>query len=654
MEERIKQTINIIDATSTIKIISKPLLCSKYKTAVTIKIDPEDFDWNYRSLSVFVNEITGFKLDDKNGCRLQINAKNETYYFFRFVSKKNEKEYILVDIKEGIHVRASKILLDSWISEPYKPNWKKKFILYSLTSGSKALLRDSTLLYYPISDFSLLFQSFASSFTHMKIEPNNFDTMQIYDFIESFKSTNFYEQINFNRFKKINEGYLFLNLVENNNTKKKLDKMLVEDKEYFILGGTFITPLASSLVCEPRVSGIMLDTTWKLLQNYVCSIPTLIIQNVGVPIGFTFSLIEDSLIYLDFFRIFQNAYGFAINDIIHIVESDQGPALKAAIDALNCKQLCCLHHLKVNLKKKAFSEQVGNLISATCKQDFKELKKLYSTNWNEIKDTKKLNELQAVLRKVGLCFEKGKVKIGDKKRWEEVSMLQRPKFKMPSCTNQLESTHGHMNSQIPRRNSLWPSLHRIIQDILQKNKNFVSYFKQNYMNYKRKIKRICSNTPKNIMKQMIKYYKTDIAHLTCQCGEAVLLSSMLSIQLPCSHLIFLGASFPEIEVQDLDMNNSTKGELIIEHNYVKSEKVELNNDYFANIRKYAYKIIKRYTHCQAKEKIAAYVDEKLIFDEDPTKFVLGYPIKVFDVIDQGILLFKKEKQVTNDTDVEKV
>ena len=90
--------------------------------------------------------------------------------------------------------------------------------------------------------------------------------MQIYDFIESFKSTNFYEQINFNRFKNINEGYLFLNLVENNNTKKKLDKMLVEDKEYFILGWTFITPLANSLVCKPRVSGIMLDTTWTLLQ----------------------------------------------------------------------------------------------------------------------------------------------------------------------------------------------------------------------------------------------------------------------------------------------------------------------------------------------------------------------------------------------------
>ena len=41
--------------------------------------------------------------------------------------------------------------------------------------------------------------------------------------------------------------------------------MLVDDKDYYILGEKIITPLASNLVYEPRVSGIMLDTTWKLL-----------------------------------------------------------------------------------------------------------------------------------------------------------------------------------------------------------------------------------------------------------------------------------------------------------------------------------------------------------------------------------------------------
>lgn len=228
----------------------------------------------------------------------------------------------------------------------------------------------------------------------MKVEPNNYDTMQIYDYVESFRATNFYEQINFQRFKNINEGYMYLNLSENNNTKRKLDKMTVNDKEYFILGGIYITPVASSLVCESRVSGMMLDTTWKLLQNYVCSIPALIIHNVGVPIGFTFSLIEDAAIYTDFFRIFENSYGFSINDVIQIVESDQGPALKSAIKELDLKQILCLHHLKVSLKKTAFSEQVGNLITTPSQLDYEELKKLYSKRWKEIQDPKKINRIK--------------------------------------------------------------------------------------------------------------------------------------------------------------------------------------------------------------------------------------------------------------------
>lgn len=159
------------------------MICSKYKTTSTIKIDTEYFDWNYRSLSVFLNEITGFRLDEKNGYHMQINVNKEIYYFFWFVWKKNQQEYILANIEKDIKVRASKILLDSWCSETYKPNFTRWQVDQKLFCEIRH--------YYTTSDFSLLFQSFASSFIHMKVEPNNFDKMQIYDFFESFKSTNF-------------------------------------------------------------------------------------------------------------------------------------------------------------------------------------------------------------------------------------------------------------------------------------------------------------------------------------------------------------------------------------------------------------------------------------------------------------------------------
>lgn len=116
--------------------------------------------------------------------------------------------------------------------------------------------------FYEIRNYSITqFLTLAYCFNHSLFLL--FIWMQIYDFVEiNFKSTNFLWT---------NEGYLFLNLVENNNIKKKLDKMLVNDKEYYILSKTFSTPLTSSLFCEPRVSGIKLDTSWTLLENHVCS-----------------------------------------------------------------------------------------------------------------------------------------------------------------------------------------------------------------------------------------------------------------------------------------------------------------------------------------------------------------------------------------------
>lgn len=51
------------------------------------------------------------------------------------------------------------------------------------------------------------------------------------------------------------------------------------------------------------VNGLNLDTTWTVLSKYVTSIPTIIIQKVGILIGMSFSLTEDNLIYNEFFFI---------------------------------------------------------------------------------------------------------------------------------------------------------------------------------------------------------------------------------------------------------------------------------------------------------------------------------------------------------------
>lgn len=143
----------------------------------------------------------------------------------------------------------------------------KKSLKLELTDSSLVLLKDTPLIYYPQKDFSTLFNSFCSSFVNMKIEGKNIETLQIYDYIETFKSERFYMQFTFERLCKTNEGYLLLNLTDFNDTNKILDKLNVEGKDYFITGGTYITPWASSLLRRGAASGIILDTTWNLLQH---------------------------------------------------------------------------------------------------------------------------------------------------------------------------------------------------------------------------------------------------------------------------------------------------------------------------------------------------------------------------------------------------
>lgn len=92
-----------------------------------------------------------------------------------------------------------------------------------------------------------------------------------------------------------------------------------------------------------------------------------------------------------------------------------------------------------------------------------------------------------------------------------------------------------------------------------------------------------------------------------KCGESDLISSMLEIDLPCSHLFYLGMQFPKIEPPQINLENITKGELFIEFNFVQSQSVLISNDYYNSIRKYVTKIIKRFTHYKLKDEIVEYV-----------------------------------------------
>lgn len=135
------------------------------------------------------------------------------------------------------------------------------------------------------------------------------------------------------------------------------------------------------------------------------------------------------------------------------------------------QHLICLKHLLTSLGKSPFSYQIGNLVTATNKKDFDSLLEIYLEKWNSIEDQKEQQKMKRLLKKVGLSIENGSILINEE-RWTEVSMMRRSKFRMLSCTNQLESTYGHLNSGIPRRNSFWTSIKHLIEAIKKRKEGF--------------------------------------------------------------------------------------------------------------------------------------------------------------------------------------
>ena len=280
-------------------------------------------------------------------------------------------------------------------------------------------------------------------------------------------------------------------------------------------------------------------------------------------------------------------------------ETDQGVALKSSVQQQGFDHLRCLRHLLVSLGTSKFSSQVGNLVSACCQKDYNELKRIYEVSWVDL-TAKDKQKLKKKLGKVGLAYIDGNLMISDENLWAECSMLKRANTKMPSCTNQLESVHVSMNTLTPRRNSFWSSMKRLIDETNNRTRRFDSNFRQNYARHKRKIKRIISNTPRPQFESAIQYYQTNAEDEICFCGESVLMSSMLDVQIPCSHLHHLGMPFPEITPPIIDLTKSIDGYLLDEVIIVDSIPIEYNNDYYSKVREYVFKEIRRYSHCKKK------------------------------------------------------
>jgi hypothetical protein len=210
-----------------------------------------------------------------------------------------------------------------------------------------------------------------------------------------------------------------------------------------------------------------------------------------------------------------------------------------------------LRHFLLSLKLKEFSLPVGNLVKARSEQEFTILKQLYEVEFSEIGDARRADLLRRTLKKAGLCFTGAEIVIEDEQRFDAVSMWRRIGTRMPSTTNSLEATHGHLNEEISRRNPFWASLAILHGAIMDKTLNVHEALVHDFQASLKRSRRRGRELDGRRMREECALFESSAS--SCRCSETAHLSACYRVDLPCSHRHAQGACKPSIRNPEICM-----------------------------------------------------------------------------------------------------
>ena len=609
--------------------------------------------WNFTLLACFVNELNGFTAPKKRAFEYDAKKGKRHFQFRHFQNPWKVNIYIEDTI---IHVTFSiSCIIAQWerktILCPSTMGYGCKTVLYQRMQqhtyyeimiqnprdGTKALYLHTPIIFNSFDDFSDIFYYFVKKMQQTGI-PNIEDTSSLQDYADNWIVTRKSTINSLESLKSHINGFLLLN-IQKITSKKRLAKITYkpeggEEGNYYIISGVYISPWAKSLFHDNPglIQGFLLDTTWKVMSLYVTSIIMGSAFNAGIPLGFAFGNGEDKSLYNLLLSVLQEKIDLQLRT--KIIESDQGSALKAVAKDFSMIHLQCLRHLLVSLKFNEVTYLLGNLIKCTTEFEYEKAKNFLEKTFSTITNKKTIALLNATLKKVGLKRNGNIITIEDEERWDSVAMIHRLKYRMPSTTNALESTHGHMNQKTPRNNNFFMSIYRIVQMVMKKSQSIASCVKINYNRAKNATVNYPSTIPLSRLNQEIDYYQS--TRDRCFCGENKLLSSILGIDIPCSHRHHLGAVFPDCPtitpvISQQWLSLELKFEILNE----ERNPVQDNPDYYD--KKYCIDQIRRFSHFKNKDKIKAFVESK--YHHDGSSFIGKKPISVIQLITEGIFYF---------------
>ena len=623
---------------------------------------PENFtSWNFTQIQLFLNGLNEFKQADRS--RTYGTGEN-MYFMLKFEHIKNSQYFVRFSynvmncvievtasttwIEEKLTTR--KLRCDTILGTQGRKNMKlheKDFYVYTynvnLSSDSScAIAKKLNPFFYSKSEFSPVYNSFVSFFCRCKHIPrieDSIDRSFLYDYYDTWLSSKYCEEeTTYEKFITNNQGFFKFIISERNISDKDMISLQHNGKTYSILGGIYISPFSKSICDEQNkgiVDGLLMDATWKTINCYVTSILMMSVCNVGIPIGFSFGPGETKELYSMFYDAFE--------DVIHIdlkkyvIESDGGSALTAITVEKGQFQLMCHHHYLRGLKTTEFSQQIGAITSCKCKIDLEILLKKYSEEFATYEnDEEKFALIQKTLATCGMHFNcaSKKIEIFNEDQWKAVSLIKRADYKMPTTTNALESSHGHLNARIPRRNDFYSSLSRLITFIIDKTHNFNKAYSTNFHRAKRKITDASSPffNPQ-LEKESLQYEST---RETCKCGETTILNNMMRTNLPCSHMLHKGAKFPEEPEIELFLENCFH-DFVIKYEEKQRESSNKINDLNASIKNKAAATIRKFTKCKNLKIITPTVKQFNIDEE--TMFVSKMPLSFYSEVSNGIHKF---------------
>jgi len=514
-------------------------------------------EWTFTLLSIFLNEMGEFEKPSRRGFSLSHDC-TRTNGRFSFFHQSIKKFYFYVNIDSAISVKAStEWLKGKWESRQIvKSSYARKYgkqrtkqvtqIFYFFaisfdapSAGTKSLFNHTPLMYCSLYDFSSVFHFFVKRIFNIGI-PFETDTYSIHEYLDIFIDHSKKKVSSIETLKETINGYLSLD-IQSCSSKRKLQPIDYNGETYYIIGGVFVSPFAKSILNSGAINGLLLDTTWKVMPLYVTSFIMASVMNIGIPLGFAFGIGEDKTLYERHFKAFADMTGIDVSKFV--ILSDQGSALKAICDEKFAIHLACLRHLLVSLRFSNYSYAVGELLKCASLFDSENAFTEFSNIFSKISKEEDIIELNKILGKVGLNFADKSINLVDEKRWNQVSMLARINYKMPSTTNSLESFHGHLNKRTPRRNGFWDSIHRLCEAVILKKNMHDERIRHNYSHIIANTLKKQKATDLETMILQQQYYSTTVDG--CHCSQNKLIAEILGVDVPCSHRIAIGAKFPD-------------------------------------------------------------------------------------------------------------